>query len=146
MSIALATIRTNIYTTLYNHLQTGTYAITSNNIHPSFNRDQTTKEGYPQIIITKPIVETSRLTFGSANSYSVPFTVRIDLYEDSAAESKALADEVMNKLLSGKATLRTNGIKNLQLDEDDVDSTNFTASNTIHQYSVFVKGLFIGTI
>ena len=45
MAITIATIRNAIYTALYNHLQTGTYAITSNNIYPNFNHEQIIKDG-----------------------------------------------------------------------------------------------------
>ena len=79
MAITLATIRTSIYTTIYKHLQSGTYAISTDNIHPSFNRLQLLQEDYPQVIINAPKIQMSKLTFGASGMYEVPVSVSIEI-------------------------------------------------------------------
>ena len=64
-TLTLATVRTNSYTEIYNLLQTGTNAITTSNIHPSYNNTQTIQEGYPQVIVLEPTVIIRQLTMGS---------------------------------------------------------------------------------
>lgn len=144
MAIAMATLRTNVYTIFYNHLQTGTYAITSSNIHPSFNESQLIQEGYPQIIINNPIIgQGERLTVGRANNvWEFPITVNIDIYEDSASDAKTVADEVMNKIITGRSVFCDEGFKRLKIESDDTDNEPIRRDKTRHVYTVTVSGVF----
>lgn len=146
MTLALATIRTNIYTTLYNHLQTGTYALTTNNIHPSYTHLQRIQEGYPQVVINEPTIEMNKITFGTKGLYEVPFSVVIDIYEDNSVEAKSQADEISNKILTGRVVLQTAGIKRIKFDSDSIDVEPYSQIKTLHNYHLLFTGVYIGTI
>lgn len=145
MAIALATIRSNVYTTLYNHLQTGTYAITTNNIHPSYNRLQMIQEGYPQVVITEPVVEFTKTTFGSTGLYTIPISVSIEIYEDAASDVKTVADEVTNKIISGRSVLQAAGLKRIKIDPDEVSAEPYSQVKTLHQYTIMFTAEYIGS-
>ena len=144
MAITLANVRTNTYTTFYNHLQTGAYAISTDNIHPSYNRLQRIQEDYPQVIINEPIVgSATKLTTGRSNNvWEFPITVNIDIYEDSALDAKALADEIMNKLITGRSELSNAGFKRLRFESDTVDVEPYSQVKTLHTYTVSVSGIY----
>jgi hypothetical protein len=144
MTLAIATIRTNAYTDIYNHLQTGTYAITTNNIHPSYNRLQRIQEGYPQVIILEPIVSMEKITFGDNGLWEVPITVNIDVYEDSAADAKTVADEVTNKILTGRRVLRTAGFKNIKFLPDEPRAEPYSQVKTLHFYTIVFTAVYRG--
>lgn len=145
MAIALATIRSNVYTTLYNHLQTGTYAITTNNIHPSYNRLQMIQESYPQVVITEPIVEFTKLTFGSTGLYEVPVTVSIEIYEDSSSDVKTVADEVSNKIITGRSVLQAVGLKRIKLEPDEAIAEPYSQVKTLHTYTLVFTATYVGS-
>ena len=144
MAISLSTIRSSVYTTFYNHLQTGAYAITTNNIHPSYNRLQRIQESYPQVIINEPLVgEGVRLTTGRVNNvWEFDITVNIDIYEDSSADAKSVADEVMNKIIIGREVLRVAGFKRLAVASDSVDVEPYSQVKTLHTYTVSIIGVY----
>lgn len=146
MAISISTIRTDVYTTIYNHIQTGTYAITTNNIHPSYNRLQSIQESYPQVIITEPIVSFDKLTMGTKGLYEVPVVVNIDVYEDSSADAKTVADEVSNKILSGRSVLRDAGLKNIKFESDKVDVQPYSQVKTLHTYTISFGATYVGVI
>jgi len=126
-NLSVATIRTNSYTEIYNHLQTGTYALTTNNIHPSFNNEQVLKEGYPQVVI-KVKSDLKRLTISPTSpKWISTITCSILVWEDSSADSKSVADQIVDKITSGLSVLRSKGIMKLQFeDDDDEQDINYT--------------------
>lgn len=143
MTISLATIRTNIYTDIYNLLQVGTYAITTNNIHPSYNRLQRIQQGYPQVIILEPTVSIERITHGATGSiWECNITINIDVYEDSAADAKSVADEVSAKIIAGRSVLSGYGFKRLKFDMDDVVAEPYSQVKTLHTYTLTLVGKY----
>ena len=147
MAISFSTLRANIYTTLYNHLHTGTYKITSyDNIHPSYNRLQRIQQGYPQIIINEPIVSINKITMGATGSvYECNVTINIDIYEDSSADVKSVADEVTNKIISGRSVLSAAGLKRVNFEPDSVDVEPYSQVKTLHTYTITVTGMYYAT-
>lgn len=147
-TLTLATVRTNAYTEIYNLLQTGTYTITSNNIHPNFNQNQLTKEGYPQVIIKEPRTSRKKITLdarysGAQAIYRVPISIEIEIYHNSSANAKAVADEVDNKIISGREVLRAAGMFNVEFEEDDVQDIEFTKLHTDYIYTLRYSATFL---
>ena len=133
MALSLATIRVTCYTTLYNFLQTGTYAITSNNIHEYITENLVKKEGYPQVQLQVRTAE-NKLTFGSSGLYEIPITIQIETRHNSATNSKTLADEITNKIRTGKATLVAAGFHEIKFEFDDYDYRPYGTNHTEHRY------------
>jgi hypothetical protein len=143
MAISFATVRNNLYTAVYDHLQTGTYAITSNNIHPSFNSEQVVTEGYPQVIIDEPKLAIERGSVAPREPIrNVPFKIPLEIHHNSAANAKTVADEVTNKIITGNQALRTAGLMMLEFDEEDVDVREYQENKSNHVYKMTLKGVY----
>ena len=92
-----ATIRTSLWDGMYQTLQNGVFAISTNNIHQSMNDKLIESEGYPQVTIYTPEVEGTPISM-SKKKLKKKVTFRIDVYHTSAESMKSLADEVENKI------------------------------------------------
>ena len=147
MAIALTTIRTNVYTTLYNHLQTGTYATTSSNIHPSSNDEQLRSEGYPQIIIKDILISESSITMGSTLPLiDIPISVTIEVQHNSAANVRTIADEVSSKFRgAGKVFLKTVGLNKIKFESDDFESIWWGSKRTHYIYRLIFTASYTNT-
>ena len=143
-NLTIATVRTNAYTEIYNHLQTGTYAITSNNIYPNFNHEQIIKDGYPSIVINKPKINFERLTLASLGRWRVPISVEIECWHNSAANAKTVADKITEKILSGISVLRSKGMYNIEFDGDDTQTIQYTQEKALSVYFIRFKATYIG--
>lgn len=145
MALALASIRTNIYTTVYNHLQTGTYAITSNNIHPSYNDAQLQSEGFPQVIINNITVPEEKLTFGTKGMYNINISFNIHVHHSSAVNSRAVADEVCSKFKGdGKAILETAKLNNVKLNSETYERIPYAVNRSDHVHLLEFTGRYMG--
>lgn len=147
-TLTLATVRTNAFQEIFDCLQTDN-PITTNNIHASYNNKQTIKENYPQVIVNEPNVSFEKIGMGGVNSnsivalYRIPFRIQIDVYEDSAADAKTVADEVTEKIIGFRDTLRTSNIWNIQFDFDDHEVIEYHQSKSIHIYHIFFTAVFM---
>lgn len=146
---SLSTIRTDTYTVMYNHLQTGTYAITTNNIHPSYNDTHLAKEGYPQVVIWEPMISESILTKGAfTNSVKqANITYWIHIRHNSAANLRLVVDEICNKIRTGLSVFRA---ENLRPQRDEFISENYgqtyaRPNQTIHYCDLSVKFKYLGS-
>ena len=144
MTVALATIRTDVYTTIYNHLQTGTYAITSNNIYPSYNDLQLAQNGYPQIIISPITISEDTISMGDNSLYNAKVNVMISIWHNSAANVRVVADEVHNKLRTGRSVLNFVGLKDITYDNDDFESIPYGQKKTTYIYRISFSARYIG--
>ena len=144
-TLTVATVRTNFYAEIYAHLQTGTYAISSNNIHPSFNNEQVLKEGYPQVVI-KVKADLKRLTLAPVlPRWRANMHCSILVIDESSANSKTVADQIIDKITSGLSVLRGFGIMNLEFETDsDEQDINYTQEKTIHPRTINFKAIYIG--
>ena len=145
-TLTLATVRTNAYTEIFDALQTDN-PITTNNIHSSYNNKQTIKEGYPQVIVHEPETMFKKRSMGGSSTndqsiYWVPFTILIDVYDNTAAKAKTVADEVTDKLIGYKNTLRSSNIWNIQFEKDSVDVVEFHQDKSIHIYHITFSAVF----
>ncbi len=143
-NLSFSTVRTNAYTELYNLLQTGTYAISTNNIHPSYNNKQVIKEGYPQLIIYEPEIATTRLGLAPVTALHT-FDIRfvIEVIHNSAANAKTIADEVINKILSGRVVLSAAGIREINFEFDSIEVIEWKQYQSNHHYRLNMNARYI---
>jgi len=148
MAVAFSTVRTNLYTNVFNHLKSdATHAITSNNIHPSFNSEQLITEGYPQVVIKKPVISVQRMAVGSMTALRfVPFSMEIDVHHNSAANARTVADEISNSIFDGNLALRQDGLYELNLEEDAVEEVEYQENKTNHVYTLTLTGRFTAKV
>tara|TARA_Y100000310_G_C20633856_1_gene790124 strand:- start:466 stop:909 length:444 start_codon:yes stop_codon:yes gene_type:complete len=145
MTLALSTIRTNIYTDIYNHLQTGTYALTTNNIHPVWKDEQLQDEGFPQVIITNILVPEDKLTFGRLGMYEISISFTIEVHQNSAANARTDADELLDKLKgAGKGVLETAKLNNIKLESEEYNMINWAPNELDHIYTMVFSARYIG--
>jgi len=115
MAVTKATIRTSTWDTLYNHLQTGTYALTTNNIFSAWNSTLASDKGYPLVIIDPPIVPFKKESANGQYTNS-EIVFNIEIYHTSAESVKVLADSVTNSLLSGKSVFEAQRMMNINIE------------------------------
>lgn len=116
MAVALATIETNVYTTLYNFFTSGTYSLitagtitSANQVTPVYSDNAAALYGFPIIEINDPnILNMNDYKFGRTikAEISVPFLI----VEDNASDGKATVDKIKEFLLTGYGSLKTDGL------------------------------------
>lgn len=120
-SITGDTARDKAWIALYNHLQSGTYAITTNNIHSAMSDDLVKTEGYPLVIIEPASTTNTKLTMNRDGIKERPITFNIMVYENTVILVEQLADEVEASIDNGWRNLAGSGLKNLEILEGDSD-------------------------
>ena len=144
MTLTLSTIRDNIYDDLYSHIQTGTYAISTDNIHPSANDKQLRDEGFPQVIISDIITSDNKITKGRISLYEINYSIMFHIYHNSAENARTLTDEIQGKFRgNGRAYLRTLGFKRLKWETDDYEMIHYGPNKTAHIYHLNLTGVFV---
>jgi len=120
--VTLATIRNSSWQAIYNLLQTGDYAISTDQIYSAMNDGLVSSKTLPIIVIGKPLVRITKKTLNldGIKEASVNFTIRI--FHNTAKQAEVLADEVSNSFLTGWRTLSGNGLKNMDFQDSDTDS------------------------
>jgi len=116
MAVALATLESNVYTTIYNHLTSGTYSLitagvvsSSSQVTPVYSDNTASKYGYPVIEIGDPIIsDINDDRFGNVQKASI--TVPFLIVEDNAADAKTTADAVKNKINTGYNVFKLVGL------------------------------------
>ena len=120
MSITKATCVTDIWNTIYNHLQTGSYAISTNNIFSAWNSKLAKDTGYPLVILFPPHVSFNKTDL-HGNITDSKVVENIEVYNTSAANLKSLVDEVCNKLLTGRKVFSAVRLMNMNITSMDFD-------------------------
>jgi len=141
--LALATLRKDVWQMLYNHLQTGTYTISTDNIHGAMNKQLVEDEGYPQVIITRPKINNIKLVANN-RIMQADIAVTIMVYTTGGDTVRVLADEVNNSIRTGWRTLNSYGLKNIQFPEGDSDYFNEGSKSTIHIEIINVTARYVG--
>ena len=141
MAVSRATLRTDTWDTVYNHLQTGTYAISTSNIFSSMNSALIKSKGYPIVIIYPPNTSFMKETVTGAITNS-NINILIEVYDDNSQDVKALADEVTNKLITGKSVLQAVRLMNMTIEDSDSDSW-VEGQKKIHRISFNVTFRYI---
>jgi len=146
MAIALATISTDLWDTLYNHLQTGTYAITTNNIFSAFNDKLIADVGLPIVVIQPPDISLKSNNMNSSITIAEVSYI-IEIYHKTAADLKTVTEEVINKIRTGYNVF---ALVNLKRTRDDwfktigYDSWQTAPNHRIHKYVMEVSFRYTG--
>jgi len=134
---------------MYNHLQTGTYAIDTDNIFPSYNDKQVAKNGYPQVIIFEPEISKTILTTGTtANAVKqADVMYHIQAWHNSAAGIKTLVDEIDNNISTGQSVFRLAGLRQMRGDfiTESYGQTYKRPNQTIHYCDISVNFRYRGS-
>ena len=140
--VALATLKTDIWKVFYDHLQTGTYAISTDNIFSAYPDEESVT--YPMVIIYPPATSTRRISQGNyANTVKeVNFTVPIEVYHNSAKNVKSLIDEVENKIRTGMDVFTNNSLYNIQFESSDYDWW-IESNKKVHRCTIEISGRYV---
>lgn len=143
--ITSATIRDKSWLAVYNLLQSGTYAISTDNIKGAMNSKLVTTVGYPIVIVSPPKVTNEKILLNrdGVKERSVSFNIMI--YNTSQETAKTLADEVQDSMDRGWRVLAASGLKTMQFAEDDYDYFNEGENSTIHIYNIPVRFKYVTT-
>jgi len=136
--VGFATLRDDLWTSTYNFIQTGSYAITTGNIYASFNDKLVTDIGFPLVIISKPKVTVEQLGMGSLPLNKISGTVEITIYHNTAEGVKTVTDEVANKFETGGRSSFSNGWYFKQF-EDDEEGADDEDNKKYHHYTLNLK-------
>lgn len=142
-SITMDTIRDKSWLVLYNHLQTGTYAISTDNIYSAMNDGIVKTIGYPIVVIEPPMVSNTKLMMNrdSIKERSVSFNIMV--FANTSESVKTLADEIEASIDNGWRNLSATGLKNMQFPEGDTDW--YTDGNKkVHVYNIPVQFRYVG--
>lgn len=119
MVVTRTTLHTAAWDTVYTYLQT-TDAISTDNIFSAWNSTLATDKGYPLVIIFPPLASLEKVNVtGSFVGSEINFL--FEIYHTSAANVKALVDEVMDKLYDGRATFGGAGLKRMNISSGGYD-------------------------
>lgn len=118
--MAKATLNTDVWDSVYTYLQTGN-PISTNNIFSAFNSTLSKTKGYPLVIISPPSSSMNKLTIGGQLTQS-EIVMTIEIYHTSSASLKSLKDNVVDKLIAGRATFASAGYKRMEISGGDTDS------------------------
>lgn len=141
--LALSTLRTDVWQMVYNHLQTGTYAISTDNIHGAMNKNLVEDEGYPQVVIERPKVNNMKAVVNNRiMTADISFTIMV--YHTGGANVRVLADEVVTSIRTGWRTLNGYGLKNIEFPEGDNDYFQEGAKSTVHVEIINVTARYVG--
>lgn len=138
--MARATIITDVWDVMYNHLQTGTYAISTDNIFSAYNSTLARDKGYPLVIIFPPATSIDKESINNQVTRSeIDWT--IEVYHTSAASVKALADEVRNKIYTGRKVFEAQRLMRINFDANGYDMWE-DGSKKIHMITLTLSAVY----
>jgi hypothetical protein len=135
-----ATLRTTSWDAIYTYLQT-TNPISTNNIFSAYNSGLVRDKGYPLVIISPPSASFEKLSANGTMTAS-EVNMLIEIYDDNSQDTKAMADEVTAKLIAGRTTFCSSGLKNMNIDEGDYTAWQ-EGDKKIHRIGFTVSFRFI---
>jgi len=129
-SITGDTVRDKAWIALYNHLQTGTYAISTDTIHSAMSDDLVKSHGYPIVIIEPASTSNVKLMMNRDGIKERPITFNIMVYE--------------NTVIKGPAVIGKNcKIKNAYIGPYTSIGSNCVIENTEIEDSIIMDGSYI---
>jgi len=140
MAVALATLNTDLWDTMYNHLQTGTYALSTDNIFGAYNDQLIADKGFPCVIIKPPEVNIMEKDFGG-QIVKADVSYVISIYHKSSASMKVQTDEVINKIRTGSSVFSAVGLKKVR--EGFITDVAYTTWQTTPNHRVHMQTIAI---
>jgi hypothetical protein len=122
---------------MYDHLQTGAYAISTNNIFSAWNDKLVEDVGMPLIVIYPPSFSRSCLSLNGAVVQD-PVSFTLEIYHKTSKDVKQLTDEIISKLVNGYSVFATSGLKrDMKNWIKTVDYSAWTNGNhRLHRYTI----------
>lgn len=118
VSVTQSSLLDDSWKILFDHLQTGTYAIATNNIYSAF--PDTINITYPVVVIEPPRVS-SRIVGMNGSIRHNDVVLNVSVYHNSAENLKTLADDVIHQVINGRSVLHTAGLFNVEIGDTDYD-------------------------
>jgi len=145
MAMTFNQLTTQAWSIMYNHLQTGLYALSTDNIFSAYNDQLISNVGFPLVIIYPPVISIKNIDMkGQIKRASIGF--QIDIFHKTAKDLKTLTDEVIDKLNTGYIVFATNKLRKIKDGEwfssIDYDSWKYDTQN-VHTYSIEVNYKYI---
>jgi len=122
LDVDYTTLRTDCWDLMKKLLDDSYYAITTNNIHAAMNDALISSEGYPQVTIYIPTIESTSKDFKrELVGKSVNFM--IEIYHKSSEALKEVTDEVESKIESAEVdgVFASSFLHNLDMPDNDYD-------------------------
>lgn len=141
---SLTSLRTLAYTTMYNMLQTGANAISTDNIHSNYNDKQMLTEGYPQVIM-RVFTSKERVNI-SGDLIEAEVTYDFEVRNTSASDTRSLMDEITDKALAGRTVMKSAGFSWRGEPTDDLTLAYQAPNKTVHIGTVNLTYRFMGSI
>jgi len=138
--VGIATLTTDKWQILYDFLQTGTYALSTNNIYSAYNDELIANKGLPLVIIYPPSVSISLVDL-PGNHKMVDIVYNIEVFHKTSKECKSLVDEIVNKLCAGQNVISAYDMRRKRegfISTLDYDSWQ-SGKHRIHRYTVAVN-------
>lgn len=142
--VTFATLRNNLWLAVNNTLESGTFAISTGNIHSAMNDAQIDSEGYPQVIVHKPTFDRDGLDL-SNTSIDCGTTFFVQIFHTTSASAGTLADEVENKFWIAQEVWDGLGLRGLETVSVDNDFYT-TGGKKVHVVSFNAKFIFTEVI
>lgn len=141
--VTMATLSTTTWDVMYNHLQTGTYAISTNNIFSAYNDKIINDVGLPVVVIYPPTFSIKQLDM-KGETLLAPISFMIEAYHKSAQDCKVLIDDIQNKIVVGYDVFAAARMKRPRDREEWIntisyDSWNHGDKHRIHKYTLEVN-------
>jgi hypothetical protein len=132
MTLNTSTLGDDVWALVFNHLKTGTYEISADNIHSSYNDSLLNSEGFPQVIIGLPRVSRKKVTLNSSSTgtYDWEIAMDVEVYHSSNERCKKLMDEVRDSLTSGLSVFEAEDLDMLELPKPKEDWTDRVGGKT----------------
>ena len=143
MAVARATLRTDIWDTLYTYLtSTNPITVATSNVLSAFNSGLVKDKGYPLVIISPPLVSKVNQTL-KGNFKEAGAIVNFDIYDDTAQGVKSIVDNLSDKLDDGASVLFNARLK-LENQESGDYSTWEEGKKKIHRITIPVTFRWVG--
>lgn len=119
--VTKATLRTDVWNTIYTHFQAGTYQLSTDNIFSAYNSTLAKDKGYPLVIINPPTISYVKENVrGDVTNSEITFM--IEVYHNSSENMKSMVDEVTNSLMTGRAIFQEQRMMNMNIDAGDYNT------------------------
>jgi len=135
-------LTTDIWKSVYDVLQTGTYAISTDNIYSAYNDELIKDVGYPVVIIRVPNVTMEKQTI-TGKKIQAEITVVIDVYHNSSKNMKVIVDEIMYAFKNARTEFVADNLYRVNVDTTDSDFWT-DGMKTIHIYTISVTMRYVG--
>jgi hypothetical protein len=142
--VSIATLTTSTWDAVYNFLQTGTYALTTNNIYSAYNDRLLVNTALPIVIVYHPSISISEV---NKNIRYAKISFTIEIYHKTAENLKSVTDELLNKFMTGYAVFEAISLKKARanwIETLDYSSWESGENHRIHRNTLAINFKYVG--